>query len=363
MTEQIAKELESRSVCQLASELAQDRLEAARRRRASTDAVGRRRSLREGWARLLGDVEPLGNPEVLTARMQTTRGLTIERIDLRVQNGITVPLVLLRSALKRHELASPVVLATSRSGKQLLVRARAAELAELIQAGVVVCLPDLRGTGETSPGDSLGFRSLATTLSCRDQVLGQTLLGSRLRDLRSVLRYLRGRDDLGGSFALWGDSIAEVNPDSRSEVVPLGVSNPNVVAHPTGGLLVLLGALFEEDVGAVVARGTLASFRSLLDSQFLYVPHDAVVPGALAFADVSDIVGALAPRAVRIENTITGLNRAVSSAALQDALSEAVVAYRRLGARDNLSLDGRPAQRSTVQWLVSALLKRGPGRQ
>ena len=53
--------------------------------------------------------------------------------------------------------------------------------AELLARGAVVCLPDVRGVGETSAGGWLGPRSTGTTLSCRDQVLGQTMLGARLR--------------------------------------------------------------------------------------------------------------------------------------------------------------------------------------
>ena len=50
-------------------------------------------------------------------------------------------------------------------------------------------------------------------------------------------------------------------------------------AEPLGGLLALLGGLFEDDVRAVAVRGGLVSYASLLDSPFFYVPHDAVVPG------------------------------------------------------------------------------------
>ena len=49
-------------------------------------------------------------------------------------------------------------------------------------------------------------------------MLGQTLVGSRLRDVRSVLRHLRTRADLdAGRVAVWGDSFAPANPADMTE--------------------------------------------------------------------------------------------------------------------------------------------------
>ena len=106
------------------------------------------------------------------------------------------------------------------------------------------------------------------------------------------------------SLSLWGDSLAAVNSElpnskSRPEAAPLDADNPNRFGEPSGGLLVMLAALFEDDIQAVYASGALASFQSLLSSQFLYVPHDAVVPGVLTIGDVADTAAALAPRPLR----------------------------------------------------------------
>ena len=50
--------------------------------------------------------------------------------------------------------------------------------------------------------------------------LGRSLLGSRLKDLRTVLVYLRHREDIDGSkLALWGqlEIIAELAPPVQSD--------------------------------------------------------------------------------------------------------------------------------------------------
>ncbi len=86
----------------------------------------------------------------------------------------------------------PVCVAVVHSGKEGIWRHRP----DLLASGMAVCLPDLRGTGETRGGSDRNRTSGDTSRSSTEQMLGGTMLGARLRDLRSVLAYLRGRDDV-----------------------------------------------------------------------------------------------------------------------------------------------------------------------
>ena len=56
-------------------------------------------------------------------------------------------------------------------------------------------------------------------------------------------------------------------------------------------MLAELAGLFENDVRAVYANGGLAGVREIVRSPYLYVPHDAVVPGAIRFGDWAAIRG------------------------------------------------------------------------
>jgi hypothetical protein len=284
ITPAVAEKLDPQPVYKLAGKLADERIAAARKEIASINFTSRRAILLDGWSRILGSVTPTTNPIVKVVAREVTNGVGVERIVLEVEPGIIVPLVVMEACDQRSD-PLPVVIALADSGKQHFLAARPDAVSTWLEAGCAVCLPDLRGYGETSAGSAHGPRSIGTTLSCRDQVLGQTLLGSRLRDLRSVLLFLQTRSGLNTKVSLWGDSLAALNLPDRSEVVPFGVDNPNVQAEPSAGLLVLLTALFEDHVNAIYARGTFASFRSLLDSQFLYVPHDSVILGDPRRAD------------------------------------------------------------------------------
>jgi hypothetical protein len=148
--------------------------------------------------------------------------------------------------------------------------------------------------------------------------------------------------------------LAALNPPERSEVVPYGVDNPNAQAEPSAGLLVLLTALFEDNVNAVYARGTFASFRSLLDSQFLYVPHDSVVPGALTMGDVADIAAALVPRPLLVECLVDGLNRRVPFDTIAVAFAPTSQAYRLADASEQFSLNVTGQDDSAV-WLLDQI--------
>jgi cephalosporin-C deacetylase-like acetyl esterase len=345
LTPAAARELKPRPLYQLAGELGAERAAAARRRLAGLSPEARRRQLRQDWARLLGDVAPAGEPKVLRRATQAVGGVRLERVVLEVEPEVRVPLLLLLPPRQGARL--PVVVGFAQAGKQAFLKQRPEVLAELLAGGAAVCLPDLRGTGETAPGSGRGRTSSATALSATEWMLGRTLVGLRLRDLRAVLRYLRGRPELDPArLALWGDSFAPTNPAGRNLEVPLDAEPFPDPCEPLGGLLALFGALFEEDVRAVYARGGLIGYAAVLNSPFRYVPHDAVVPGALTAGDLNDVAAALAPRPLRLAGLVDGLNRPASA-------EEAARTYAAAG--DRLVLDAGGRDDAAASWLLKQL--------
>jgi cephalosporin-C deacetylase-like acetyl esterase len=355
LTPDVVKGLRPRHVHELAADLGEKQVAAARRRLAGLRPEERRQRLRQDWARLLGDLEPRGDPKVTVQVKQRLRQVTAERLLLEPEPGILVPVVLL---LPPPQAGSrpPVVVAVSQEGKQAFLKERAEAVSALLAGGAAVCLPDLRGTGETRLAGGRRYNSSATSHSAAELLLGQTLLGSRLRDLRSLLRYLRTRPDLDAArLALWGDSFASVNPPERRLDVPPDVARQPDQAEPLGGLLALLGALFEDDVRVVYARGGLAAYQSLLESPFLNVPHDALVPGVLTSGDLADVAAALPPRPLRLAGPVDGLNRRLSAEALAKAYAPARAAYRSAGAEARLLLE-TTADDLAARWLLAQLL-------
>jgi dienelactone hydrolase len=266
------------------------------------------------WERLLGDTTPAAPPRIGSVESRQVGNVLVERLPLEVEPGIVVPMILLLPPREAGRKLAAVV-GVAQGGKQEFLKKCSSDLSALLQGGVAVCLPDLRGTGETRPGDGRGRGSESTSIAATELMLGRTLLGLRIRDLRSVLQYLRGRPELDPKrLALWGDSFAPVNPPERRVEVPLDADGQPQLAEPLGGLAALFAMHLEKDVPAAYTRGGLTSYRSILETPFLAVPYDAMLPGILRSADLPDLAEALGPRAVKLEDLVDGLNRRVKGA-------------------------------------------------
>jgi hypothetical protein len=311
--------------------------------------------LQSEWESVLGPVQAAA-PQVLRVGKHASGKdkVNVEEVVLETEPGILVPLVILTSG--RHEKPRPIVLGLGQSGKAGFLGERSRIIADLLKGGAAVCLPDLRGTGETRSGTARGRESADTSISSTELMLGETMAGTRLRDVRSILGYLRTRSDLNARrIAVWGDSLAPANSSDRDLRIPLGVPEEPPLSEPLGGLLGLLAALYEKDVQAVYARGGLTSYESVLKDQFCYLPHDLIIPGVLNACDLCDVAAALAPRPVRLEGLVDGLNRRAPPAAVEFEYKPARQAYTRAAASANFVV-GDPADDSAVaQWLLKSL--------
>jgi len=357
LTPEAVKEFRPRQVHELADEQANRLLTNLRQRLQTLSPEARRAQMRKDWQQLLGNIEPTQKVGITLGGKQQMGDITVERLVLEVERGIQVPMLLLRPRREEnHRL--PVVVGLAQEGKQAFLKERAPVIAELLAGGAVVCLPEVRGTGETrSAGDNRHWRGDSTTLAQAELMLGQPLLGSRLRDVRAVLHYLRSRPDLAADrLALWGDSFAPANAAERKLQVPLDAARLPASAEPLGGLLALLTALFEDQVRAVHVQNGLASYQSILQSQFAFVPQDVLVPDALTAGDLCDVAAALAPRPLRLQSLVSGLNRKLTLEAAALAYASTRSMYQSLKAEKQLQVHVEPPENDpSARWLLARL--------
>ncbi|MEO1973793.1 MAG: acetylxylan esterase [Pirellulaceae bacterium] len=347
MTGAARRELKPKSVREILTNDVQANLVAVRKRRHGDSPADRRKEIRADWSLLLGDVQPRGEVEVLTLDTEYAlrRSIVIERIALQVEADIVVPMILMypRSGRKKQ---LPVVVAVAQSGKEQFLRERSDDIAQLLDRGATICIPDVRdaGTSRGSRGDGNGSMSYYALF------FETPMIGYRLRDLRAVLQYLRRRDDMHQKFALWGDSFTEPNARETDFQVPKRVSGRPRFSEPLGGLLAMLAGLFEDDVSAVYVHGGLSSYSNVLASSYVYIPHDVVLPGVLTRSDLADLAASLAPRRLRLDGVVDGLNRTLTLDDVRSIYEPASKSYRTVSPA---SLSFTIDQADVAQWLLS----------
>ena len=281
----------------------------------------------------------------------------VEAITLGIEKDILVPLLLLRPTTATR-VRPPVVVAISEGGKELFLADGSSQIKALLEKGVAVCLPDVRGVGETRPDSRRDPDSSENMQANNELMLGETLLGRRLKDLRTVFAYLGSRQDLDSQrIGVWGDSFVPANPPRLSlDELPQWQVGPDIErqAEPLGGLLAMLGALYEDHVQAVAVRGGLVSYLSILDDRFAYVPLDIIVPGILQRGDLPDVAAALAPRPLLLEGLVDGRNRLVPESLLQQQLEPLWGTYKKIGATPP-TIRVKQANEGLVEWFLTHL--------
>lgn len=348
-----AGELHMRTVHEIARDIAQSKVELVRAKLAGMQPAGRADWLRTELAKRLGDVEPNQRPAASVHWTKKLPDAIVEGITIEVEPDITVPLLLFRPTAKGPV---PVVVGLAEGGKELFLETRTSEIEALLHRGVAVCLPDVRGTGETSPDGRRDPENDENMQAVNEEMLGETLLGRRLKDVRTVLAYIEQRPDLDANrIALWGESLAPVN-DAHfvMDELSLWQVGPEIQhqGEPLGGLLAMLGALYNPRVRAVAVRNGLASFSSILEEAFLYVPADITVPGFLETGDIADVAAILSPRPMLLADMIDGKNRVMAASDLRARMDPAVRAYRQTPSNLNL-VSGENV--SVATWLGSHL--------
>ncbi len=358
LTPEIASQIGMRSLHDLAREAAVAKLNAARAEVAKLAPQARRQWLQARLSAKLGSIEPSLTPKAASQWNRPWKNATVEGITLETEPGIVVPLLLLRPS-STGSGRTAVVVAISEGGKEGFFDYRSREIEALLKSGIAVCLPDLRGTGETAPDFRRGPSSSEVSLAATELMLGNTLLGARLKDLRTVVAYLGSRPELDAQrMAVWGDSFAPVNPRQGLLDEAPGFRIGPMIQHqaePLGGVLAILGALYEDRLRTVAIRGGLIGYVSILDDAFAYVPEDVVVPGILEAGDLGDAAATLAPRPLLLEGLVDGKNRLAQEPELRSALAMVYDSYR--GEPNQLAVRMEERAPHLAEWLAQELLR------
>jgi hypothetical protein len=208
-------------------------------------------------------------------------GSTVHKLVFTTEPGIEVPALLFRP--ETAETSAPLSVLVGYNAPE--AAGPAGPIEAMLKQGRRVLVVYPRGMGETAPSAEgsgpvgAGVREAFLALH-----LGRPLLGQRVGDLLAVIA-----------------AMAEQSPGQIS-----------LVGHGTGGPIAVHAAALERKIVALFLDGAIKSRTDVARTPMARDQLTNVVPGALAFYDLPDLLAAIAPRPVTINAPVDPSGRPVS---------------------------------------------------
>jgi hypothetical protein len=251
----------------------------------------------------------------------------------------------------------PVVCCICGDGIHTFVKERAAAIATLLKSRVGVVIADLAGTGLDRPGEGRGRSSYSAALTSTGLMTGNNVMRMCWAEAEVIFTFLNNAKNLDWDrVVLWGESCSPPVSSDAEIAVPADVKQPPL-AEPIGAVIASTLAVTSNRLKpykAVVARGGLVSYRSVFDSPFVHVPHDALPIDVFRAADLPDVWAHLAPKPLRLEGLVDGTNRRVTGERLDKELRPVKAAYAKGGlvVKEDYTPDAELAK-----WIIEQLRK------
>jgi cephalosporin-C deacetylase-like acetyl esterase len=214
-------------------------------------------------------------------------GYRIEKLTYESEPGTLIPALIYLPESRAAK--SPAILWADGQGKQ--ASREAAEL--LVRKGNIVMSIDARGLGETRPaldthdhfvtyfGD---YENAETAI-----LLGKTLVGMRAADIARGIELLSARSDVDAS-------------------------NISCVGKGVAAVAMLHAAAFDPRIKKLVLEDMLVSYDAIVRHRIHRQMFEQIVPSALKFYDLPDLVESMAPRPVWLIDAVNPLGQVLPPA-------------------------------------------------
>jgi cephalosporin-C deacetylase-like acetyl esterase len=231
-----------------------------------------------------------GGGAMATTGKATFRETDVEAVEFQSARQVFIPAWLFIPRAK----ARGIIIACEPNGRQ---QWHEGELYDnLAGQGYVVCAPDLRGIGDTTPEFSRGAARHSRPHNSDEHwswaclTFGRPLAGQRTSDLLAMGQGLRQR------FA----------------GLPLMIAARHSMTVPG-----LLAAALDRNASALYLSSGLLSFRSIVESEEYSHPFGNFVPGLLRAMDLPEIAGSLKPRHVTIAGAVNAVGKRLPAEAVR----------------------------------------------
>jgi cephalosporin-C deacetylase-like acetyl esterase len=249
-------------------------------------------------------------------------GYHIEKLTYESESGIIIPSLLF--VPDRGDDRKPAVVLVSGDGK----KASALDAEQLVTSGMVVLSIDARGFGETQVNTDLNskefghyfgdFRDAMTAL-----LVGKTMVGMRALDIMRAVDLLSARPGI-----------------DREKIYAYGKKG--------GAVPALYAAVLDHRIRKVVLEGMLSSYDSVVENKIHRQVLESVVPSALKFYDLPDLVATLAPRRISIVSGTDPLGHDLPANEVRKEYGRAVEAYRQKGLERAIHILDRSTDEDTT---------------
>ena len=207
-------------------------------------------------------------PEVEVKASRSSGDLRLTPVVLSPEKGIVLPGIWIESG--SAPARGPVILYLHDGGTTNLVQEAILDRLALTE-GFRILAVDLRGTGETAPGEETKFW---------DFLAGRPILAQRVADVRSILSWLS-------------------QPQARADSV-------HIWAQGDSALCAVFAAILENNVSGLVLEEPLLCFESVVTVKVPAYRHRIMVPGVLKSFDLPQLYQALSPKKVTLINPLKG---------------------------------------------------------
>jgi cephalosporin-C deacetylase-like acetyl esterase len=229
---------------------------------------------------------------IFTGRFQR-EGYTIERIIIDSEDEIPIPVLVF---VPDGGGKFPAILYLDQLGKG--AEAKTGGLLELyVRSGNTVIAPDLPGCGELQYGipgthnshaDDSVLSGVSYNVIFGAQLIGRSITGLQAESILRTLRYLVSREDVDAS-------------------------NVSAVSKGITGPALMHAAVYEKSINEITLIESPISWESILMYR-LYDPAvgSTIVPSALLYYDLPDLLGMLSPRKIHVVNPVDGIAQPAS---------------------------------------------------
>ena len=261
---------------------------------------------------LIGYQPPTTSVQVRPYGTISRPGYHIEKLAYESEPGITIPSLLFVPDGGDDKKAA--VLMVSGDGK----KASAPQAEQLANSGMLVLSIDARGFGETQVNSDVNSKEFDQYFGdYRDAMMallvGKTMVGMRVLDITRGVDLLSARRDV-----------------DRNKIYAYGKKGGSIPA--------LYAAVLDGRIRKVVLEDMLSSYDSVAENRIHRQMFESVVPGALKFYDLPDLVASLAPRKVSIVSATDPLGHELPATAVGKEYKRAVEAYRKMGMKQAIHI-------------------------